>query len=187
MSTGIYGGESSTPSALLHDGSQVLTFGPDGIISGLGSKRVIQRLDAEPYRTYTATALVMAWDDNKPQITEGIQLLTQPITPTSATSRLVIGGGGLIGNSGSAVKHSLAIFQVGVTDALAAVGGTNNNNADCYPWYVYHEMVAGTTSEITFSLRFGTDSGTSMVNGDSSGRKYGGCSRIDLWVMEISE
>lgn len=167
----------SKVNALSFDATGKLVAGPIGTI--------LQTLESPPYLTYTSTALVTPWDDTIPQITEGLEFMTLQITPRSATNRLRIEAGGLVGNSGSANKHTIHLHQDAIANALTAVGGTNNNNVDSMYWALSHEMVAGTLLAITLRLRIGADSGNVMLNGDSAGRKYGGVAGWRFRVTEI--
>jgi len=185
MATGIYGGTGATSSALLHDGSQVVTFGPGGIVTGLGSKRVIQSIEATPYITYTSTVTALPWDDTIPQNTEGLQILSVTITPTSTTNRLRIEWDFMGCASTSAGHISIALFQDSTANALAVRSG-GGDNVMVYSLSGSYEMAAGTTSSTTFKLNFGADTGTAYVNGNSSGRKFGGASAARLRVTEIS-
>jgi hypothetical protein len=101
----------------------------------------------------------MPIDNTIPQKTEGDEVVTCAITPLSATNILVI-----IFSSGGCVNASMgavALFQDTTAGALAAQ--TITINGDC-PTLVY-KMVAGTTSETTFKIRYGEHSaGTHYIN-----------------------
>jgi hypothetical protein len=152
-------------------------------IDGISEGKVVQRVEATPYTTYTSTAVTIPYDDTIPQNTEGAEILTVAITPTSTSNRLVIRALGLFGTSSSAAV-TLALFQDSTADALAA--STDYFAGAMFPIPLVHEMEAGTTSETTFKLRFGPSAVTGYVNGLSGGRVYGGKAAVRLSVEEIA-
>lgn len=126
------------------------------------------------------------FDDTIPQITEGDEVMTLAFTPKSASNKLLI----------NVVTH----FATAV-DALAATAlfeGTNANAlATCFT-HTYgagnynlnhsfnHFMTAGSTSELTFRVRIGcNNAGTTIFNGRSGARKYGGSVASSITITEI--
>jgi len=134
---------------------------------------LVQRVEATPYTGTTAITTAFPLDDTIPEITDGGQVNSVTITPTSATNRLVIRGV-FRGASNTAASTFAGLFQVGVTNALIAGGETvGADGLASIP--LEHEMAAGTTAAITFTLRAGNNSGaTTYPNGNSGGRKFGG-------------
>ena len=128
-------------------------------------------------------------DNTIPQISEGYEVMTLAITPTSSTTRLFIfvcmaGGGGSQG------YQTLALFQDSTSNALASAVNQNfvtgKSNTTCF----FHDMVSGTTSETTFKVRFGAESGsgTTYFNGDpaQSGQIHGGVLGSGIFILEYS-
>ena len=128
-------------------------------------------------------------DNTIPQISEGYEVMTLAITPTSSTTRLFIfvcmaGGGGASG------YQTLALFQDSTSNALASAVNQNfvtgKSNTTCF----FHDMVSGTTSETTFKVRFGAESGsgTTYFNGDpaQSGQIHGGVLGSGIFILEYS-
>ncbi len=123
-------------------------------------------------------------DDTIPQITEGNEYMTRTITPTSATNKLKIEVV-FFGSVTSANQFAAALFQNGVANALACGWSVDDGNEGSSIVFT-HTMVAGTTSEITFSVRAGYVTGTTTTfNGWSSARKYGGVVASSITVKEI--
>lgn len=89
-----------------------------------------------------------------PVITDGVEIKTINITPTSATSYLKIEAQVCFSATGASVgRDSIALFKTGTTDALTQSTHRrwNNNEHDCLSlsWYI----LAGSTSTQTFSVR----------------------------------
>ena len=128
---------------------------------------------------YSAAATgttVLPYDDTIPQITEGDQFMTKAITPTSATTTLIIDIIVNVAHSTSDPKMSVALFQDATTDALAAAASCiGDDTNDSRQITLSHIMTSGTTSTTTFRVRVGADSaGTTTLNGHSAGRIFGG-------------
>ena len=127
----------------------------------------------------------MPWDDSIPQITEGQEILTAAITPTSALNRLSISCSVDELNANNTAYVVAALFRDAVADALAATAVIQA--AINYPLQVAlnHNMIAGTTSAITFRLRIGADGGKTVYwLADSGGRNLGGVSAVRIVIKE---
>jgi hypothetical protein len=157
------------------------------ITSGVlnSTSKVINVVEATPYTTYTSTGAGIPNDNTIPQITEGIELMTVAITPTSATSRLRIEFLGNFGG-GSGTYGIAALFQDSTANALAASSNGTYDSANMYPIEIAYEMAAGTTSATTFRIRVGSGASTLYINGNSAERKFGGVTRCTLRVTEIA-
>lgn len=125
-------------------------------------------------------------DDTVPQNNEGTELLTQAITPKSATNILEIeviipAAGNLNGATLAA-----ALFQDSTAGALAAC------RQDIFSFnrvslHMIYRMVAGTTSATTFKVRVGiTAGGIATINGLNGVREFGGILAARLIVREIT-
>lgn len=103
---------------------------------------------------------VMPVDNTIPQNTEGDEVLTQAITPKSATNLLVIIFQTSFMQNATVSTGGMALFQDDTAGALAAAPIIRYNN----PILIY-KMAAGTTSETTFKIRVGpTASGHVYLN-----------------------
>jgi len=127
-----------------------------------------------------------ALDNSIPQNTEGVEITTVTITPTSATNLLLIKAHAF-GQVTTGTNSALAFFQDSTANALAA---TANPYASNTSWTasgtLMYAMISGTTSATTFKLRGSAGVGTWYVNGDSSAtRLYGGVALAYIEVLEI--
>jgi len=128
-------------------------------------------------------------DDSIPQITEGNEILSLAITPTSATNKLFFQISVTVNestNTGGAV--AVALHRAGVNDALAvatADATSYNGSSAPNPTLLNHYMTAPGTSTYTFSVRAGCDAGAITWNGTNGARKYGGVLISSITIFEI--
>jgi len=123
-------------------------------------------------------------DDTIPQNTEGVELMTQAFTPTSAANLLEIEAQCEVTN-GSNGDMTAALFQDSTANALAAMFHVVATDTGA-PITIKHRMVAGTTSATTFKIRAGADSaGTTTFNGEGAARIFGGVMNSYLGIREI--
>lgn len=149
--------------------------------------KIVSRYYAEN-ATYGNTATAIPADDTKPQITEGVQILTLTTgTLSAATNRLRITYGGCFTTNTVGAACAAAVFDGG-TDALhTVVSYPTSTNSYEYPLNGVYEYAPGATTAKTISIRYGANSTYVMyVNGQSSARFYGGSSAWTLVVDEIS-
>jgi len=126
-------------------------------------------------------------DDTIPQIGEGNQILTQPITPSSAANLLMIDFLGWGTNSTAAAENiTTALHQDAVSNALAARLVTTAAINYGVSLTVSHLMIAATTSSTTFRVRVGSGGATINVNGIAGARLFGGVSSAALQIQEIA-
>lgn len=130
-----------------------------------------------------ACSTVLPADNTIPQKTEGDEVITVSITPTSSTNKLLIEFNTMAYTAGAAVA-TVALFQDATSNALAAVwiaylAGIVGNGV------LRYVMTAGTTSATTFKIRIGPHTaGTIEVNGAGGTRYYGGVASTWLTVTE---
>ena len=130
------------------------------------------------------TTTIMPFDDTVPQITEGAEFLTRTITPTNASSKLLVEV--TINGSCSTTSYiTAAIFRDSTESALAAASKYGTNGT--YEQVVLSCLVdAGSTSATTFRVRAGQHTaGTLTVNGDGGVRRLGGSMATTIKVTEI--
>lgn len=151
---------------------------------------VLQEKEASPYTSYTNVSLTVpsatSVPNSIPQITEGFEILTVSITPTSTNSTLEISWEGFA-TIGATGFGTAAIFQDSNANAIAgtclgAAGGTTLNLSGSY------KMTAGTISSTTFRLRVGPSSGAANLytNGNAAQRLLGGVAAFRLRVREYA-
>lgn len=135
----------------------------------------------------TGCATTMPYDDTIPQITEGNEVLTVTIIPTSAINRLHIDANVLAATSTANQGASVALFQDSTAGALAVAGSTVVA-AYVADISLHHDRLAGTTSSTVFRLRAGGHTNTLYINGyDASHRLYGERASTTLTVKEVFE
>ena len=166
----------------------------NGVISGAGtiaktalpSGSVLQVVSAN-LASFFSTTSTIPLDDTIPQITEGAEILTCAITPTSATSKLYITA--VFNTTASIVALStIALFQDSTVNALVSSWGTTPaNNSPPPAMTINYSMTSGTTSSTTFRVRGGMNSaGTFQINGGSGARYLGGSLISSITITEIA-
>ncbi len=158
-------------------------------LNGAGSyalpeKKVVQRVYTQTGAVATGTT-VMPYDDTIPQITEGNEYMTLSITPTSASSILVIEIQAILGIS-TGNRICMALFQDATANALAADNAPNTTGPGAGARLV-HNMVAGTTSATTFRFRAGPSAAATITfNGNSGARVFGGVAASSISITEYA-
>ena len=116
---------------------------------------VVQSVTTE-YATDTTLSSAIPLDSSIPQNTEGAELFTVTITPKKTTNILRIKGN-FFADHQTASSAVFAIFQDSTADAIVA-GATGNTGGSTTAWgfvSLEKDVVAGTTSAITFKVRGG--------------------------------
>ncbi len=157
--------------ALVTNGSKVLSFA-----TLTGVKQVVSQV----VNALANSTTVIPYDNTIPQNTEGVQVLTASITPTTATSTLLIFVDVTAGSNSTSRLGCAALFQDATASALAAAADSNSI-------HFVHVMTSGTTSSTTFNVRAGPSAAGSLyVNGDTSGNAlFGGVCNTSLVIIEI--
>jgi hypothetical protein len=170
--------------------SDVLTVDDTGLVTfsapprvGTTTGMVVQTVSSTPYTTNADITTVIPNDNTIPQITEGVQILTLTITPTSTSSkiRLVFQGTG-----SSTDVLAAALFRTGTADALAADVVNPASGTDIKKVGIDFIDSPASTSALTYSIRVGpATGGTVRMNGNTSGRSAGGVMACTLVAQEI--
>lgn len=131
------------------------------------------------------TSTTMDLDDSIPQNTEGAELFTRSITPSSSTNKLRIDV--VINASPNGAIHMCAgLFQDSTANALAAAAKWMPASGGVEQICFTHYMTAGTTSATTFKVRAGPSSSAQITfNGASTARYFGGVYSSSITVTEI--
>lgn len=126
-------------------------------------------------------------DDSIPQNSEGEELVTRAITPTSSSNKLLIRAT-IPYTSSAGVACGIGIFQDSTAGALAAAIGATDDSNGLGTASLEHYMDAGTTSSTTFKIRGGCASGNFHMNASASGgtRAFGGVSNATVTISEIA-
>ncbi|HXF89529.1 MAG TPA: hypothetical protein VNK48_14330 [Xanthobacteraceae bacterium] len=148
------------------------------------------------YAEYTANASLSATiplDDTIPQNTEGTEIVTASITPSSSSNRVRITFTAFgVGASNGEQYGIAALFRDSVANALHATmtplratgGGCTAIDVGGILAFSF-EHAPATTSSITYKVRVGPNTSTMRLNGKSSGRLFGGVAAATLVVEEI--
>lgn len=129
----------------------------------------------------------MPADDTIPQNTEGDEYMTVSITPTNASSTLLVHVNALLSPNTNR-QMSGAIFRDSTADAICATVSSVNANQVMTTMSFECTTSAGSTSATTFKFRAGWTFSTSVTitfNGFNSGRVFGTAPKSMMWVKEI--
>ena len=161
------------------------TITNSGTATGFGGGKLLQCL-SQVYTTVGSTSNTFPNDNTKPQITEGVEIMTQAITPASSSNILIIQGVVNIGTGTTGSSIQFALFQDSTADCLAAWNTMprESNMSIAVPYF--YRMVAGTTSSTTFKIRYAGQGNTTYVNQLSGGNTYDSSYNSSMCVSEIS-
>ncbi len=123
-------------------------------------------------------------DNSVPQSTEGEEVLTATITPSSASNkvrcRLLFFGTTGIGSG----NFGMGVFRDSVGPALEAVASFGAGYA--HQLVIDYIDAPASISAVTYKMRAGSNSGTLYCNGDQSGvRLFNGVGRCSIILQEI--
>jgi microcystin-dependent protein len=140
-----------------------------------------------------STALVIPFDGTSPQITEGKEYLSLPITPIYANSKMLLVMTGTASHSiaaPTAAGIAVALFRSGVSDTLGSTQPVTQGSNQAEPFAMQTDDFPATTDVITYSIRFGASIGSTTVylgrRGDSA-TMLGGTMKSCLTVYEIKQ
>ena len=146
--------------------------------------KVAQVVNAVTGAVVTGTTTV-PFDDTIPQNTEGNEMLTCSITPTNASSTLLVTAVMQMSNTAGS-SQVMALFKDSDADALAVAWHRNQTGDAPEAVTLQHVISAGLTSAQTFKIRCGSSAaGTQSINAVSGSRYYGGKSSSTITIIEI--
>lgn len=147
--------------------------------------QVIQSVVTSTTASSTVTN-VIPFDNTKPQASEGVDVVTVSITPTSTTSILRITGqlNGFSGNSGS--QMVAMIFKNTDVDALAVTVSGAFNVGVGFQVPIFYSVAAGALTSITFKLKVGVNTGTLYINQGNAAALFDGTMNSWIKVEEIA-
>lgn len=155
----------------------------------LGAGAVSQVVFASNSANTVISATIPA-DSTIPQNTEGTQVLSATITPTSATSILQVEAvvhGSELTNVGDSILA--ALFRDSGANAVAAsfVGGMNGggNYLTSGTAIIRYRVVSGSTAATTFNVRAGNNVGSMTLNATHQNINLGGVIASTLTITEI--
>ena len=169
-------------------GDQTFTLpGTGGTIDRLNrAGNILQVVNYQTGALATGTTTIPI-DDTIPQNTEGNEYMTLAITPTNASSKLLINVQAFLSHSVANSWMTGAIFQDSTANTLAAFANYQTIATGANILSFDHYMTAGTTSLATFKFRAGGSlAGTTTFNGASGLRLFGGTAASSITIMEIA-
>lgn len=147
-----------------------------------------------PNRNYAQTTSRSALSANTipndgtiPQITEGTEILSTTITPSSVSARIRINV--VVPTYVDGVNCVAALFIAGTNDALAVdykFVTASGSPAVAAAFVIQFEHVPGSASSQTYSVRCGPVSGTLYINGNTSTQPYGAKQTASIVVQEVA-
>jgi hypothetical protein len=144
---------------------------------------VVQMLQTD-FSAVTTGTTTIPYDDTIPQSTEGDQYMTQAITPKSVTNVLIVEASANLALS-TGLSAIGALFKDAETDSRSATGMYLATANAMYRLVSSFNMVAGTTSAVTFKFRAGPQSAATMTfNGDSATRRFGAITKSWIKITE---
>ena len=130
---------------------------------------------------------VIPADNTKPQNTEGNEVLAATITPSSATSKILVQAS-LTGTLGTAAGTiTVALFKDSAADALAASWVTGSSGFTLTIPFAYQDA-PNTTSAVTYKIRLGypgTGSGLYLNRSSLGAAIYNGTMTSSMTLTEI--
>lgn len=147
---------------------------------GVASDPNLAQVITDEYTTVATLNTGFPNDDTIPQRSEGDEILSCAITPTNASSTIVIWYK-VIG--AATVAWSIAIlFTSASNDGVDGINTNPSNSGQCG----VYSVVAGSTVARTYSIRVGDSTGNNMVMNNLTGaNKLGAIEKCSLIVMEI--
>lgn len=137
--------------------------------------------------TYTSNAnltTLIPFDDTLPQNTEGTQILSASLTPTSTTNKIRARffGFGTTPTAGDVLTAAMFNGGANAVQATCMQFGTANYLS---PLPMEFEYTPGSTSAQTITVRVGAAVSTCRMNGTAGGRLFGGAAACTLVLEEI--
>ena len=134
--------------------------------------------------TYASNAdltVVIPVDDSIPQITEGTQVISQPLALSSSSNKILICYSGMVA---SAARATMAMFRDSVSNSIGAQASGIIGAAypQCISGWIFDSPAE---TNPTYTLRVGDSTGTCRCNGTTSGRYLGGAQLTTVVFMEI--
>ena len=156
------------------------------LASGVGGK-VLQVVYGSSNSVFSTLASIPN-DDTIPQNTEGLEFLTQSITPVSASSDLIIQVNCPCITSNMTGNHMVALFRDSTANAIASASTVVASNDYEEVLTLVHKEAASSTNETTFKCRFGSNSTTytTYLNQRVGGRILGGTLAVSIVIYEVA-
>lgn len=150
---------------------------PDGCI--------VQRTYAE-YTANTDLTVAIPIDNTPPQNTEGTEVVTASLTPTSTTNRIRVTFSAFGTSNTGALTLVAALFIDTAASAVKAIASTSSSGTEPTNLTFFYEYVPGDTSSHTYKIRVGGETSAAVrLNGSNTAKLFGGVEAATLIVEEI--
>jgi hypothetical protein len=146
---------------------------------------LVQRVASVASALQTGTTTIPG-DDTIPQNTEGDQYYSVAITPNDASNHLFVDVWMELASNSANRSMKVCLFSDASANALAVMSRQTHSTNYGQMMRMRYYMVAGGTSEITFSVRAGSGGGTTTVNGQNAARLLGGVLYSGISVSEYA-
>lgn len=173
---------SALQTTITDDDAKVPTSG--AVVDYVASRSALIQYVYDEYTDNTNLTTVIPFDDTIPQISEGTEVLSVEITPSSASSKVIIRGQVTGATDGPGAALSLAVFVNGGADAIFADANIITTANHCEAIAFEFEHSPASTAPQTYSVRVGPSGGTARLNGVASGRRFGGVMKSTLIAEE---
>lgn len=151
----------------------------------VGESKVVQVVNTQTGAVQTGTTEI-PFDATIPQSSEGTQILSLAITPTSASNILIFS---VVLNFSYSIASTVtfALFQDATVNAIAASSEYGSTATGMINSGLAHKMTAGTTSATTFKIRIGAAAaGTFTLNGFGGNQSLGGVLFSSMTITEYT-
>ena len=164
----------------------LLTIDASGKLSGYGIKVQSVITEDGDYALHSGYTLIPL-DDTAPQSTEGSEVITASITPTSATNKLIVDA--VIHVSFAAAAQAIAsLFRDSGTDAIKVAWEYQGGGGEVSTLSIHYEVVAGSTSPTTFKVRCGDTAASNFYfNSNTTANRFNSLLTSYIKVTEIGQ
>jgi hypothetical protein len=132
-----------------------------------------------------STAVSIPLDDTIPQSNEGKEFINASITPLSNSNKVIVTIRLNVGVNTATAYVTAAVFRDSVANALDASAIRLATTAEAESMFLTFIDTPATTSEVTYKVRFGANTGTAYVNQQSGGRYFGGVANSGIILQEV--
>lgn len=133
-----------------------------------------------------STTVIIPCDNTIPQNGEGAEIITCAITPTNASSTLIIDVFLPMLDAAAIIALTLALFRDSTANAVNASMYLVPAAAYTSPHSFRHVIPAGSTNETTFKVRGGGNTGATIYwNQRSDGTNHGGTCIASMTITEV--
>lgn len=151
------------------------------------AKGLVKQIQHNIVTSSTTTTTSIPFDNTVPQITEGAEFVTVTITPSSASSKILLYFTGMFGCTLAINVLTVALFRNSTASAIHAISGqTVNSTNSITPISMCYVDSPATTSPITYRIRAGVPtSATLRSNAAGDGTSLGGVPGLQLVAVEF--